>query len=74
MHGHIDMEWDTEITPRTYKRMDHPQQNDYDENITIFVTKNLLNSESGNETVKSVEVEKKIRDSIEYTSMTDSAR
>ena len=40
VHGHIELELDTELTPRTHKRDQFPFT-DYDENVTIFVTKNV---------------------------------
>ena len=74
IHGHIDLEYETQETPRTHKRVIQ-SITDYDENVTIFVAKkSQLASESCDETENSIAISKKIRDSIEFTSMTHSAR
>ena len=75
IHGHIQLEFETDDTPRTYQKMNHNPINDYDEGMNIFASnKDQMISESLADTINSVEISKRIRDSIEFTSMTHSAR
>ena len=75
IHGHIHLEFETDDTPRTYQKMNHNPINDYDEGMNIFASnKDQMISESLADTINSVEISKRIRDSIEFTSMTHSAR
>ena len=75
IHGHIQLSFETEdITPKTQLRRieSHKQVAEFDNDVTIFVKKNNIASDSGD--TESVLMSKKIRDSIEFTSMTNSAR